>query len=487
MVPRAWRSGPEDVWSLSGVELAPVEGFSLGCGAASLVVGHDGGAALWAVVLPEAPGRLHCEGPGDGEAVRSVFLRLHPSRLGELFPPETVLGRGPALASLDGRRIFGRKVGGSWQNGGRPVVPPESTLVLDLETEVARRFHMLDLETGEDRYEAYFERFPVPAPTPLEPAQAAANFDLVWSAFDENYPGFVGLPGLDWGAARDRWRPLAERADSAERLAGVLAELLEDLGDLHAWVAVGEEFTPMERPVRHLNGSFRALGGRVGSLKDAGCGLVWGRTGDGIGYAAVNGLTDARLPGAFDEALEALSGTWGLVVDLRYNGGGDELLGRRVAGRFLEEPVTYSSHRNRSGSGHDELGPLHERVCEPRGPWRYEGELVVLWGPWTMSSAESLGAMLSLAPGAVTMGAPTAGSSGNPTVLELRGGLRVSLPRWLDLGPNGQPLERRGLAPRVPVEAEPGAFTATADPVLDAALARLRRTPEAEREPGRGD
>ncbi len=487
MTPPAWRSGPEAVWALERVELAPVEGFVLETGPASLVVGHDGGAALWAVVLPEEPGRLSCDGPGDGEAVRSVYLRLHPARLGELFPAATVRGRGPALAGIDGRRVFGRKVGSSWQNGGRPVVPPEGTLVVDVETDAARRFHMLDLEAGEDRYEAYFERFPVPPPTALEPARAAASFDVVWSAFDENYPGFGLLPDLDWQAARDRWRPLAERADSAERLAGVLAELLEELGDLHAWVAVGQEFTPMERPVRHLNGSYRATGALVGGLRDEGCGLAWGRTADGIGYLGVHGLTDSRLPAAFDAALEELADAWGLVVDLRFNGGGNELLGRELAGRFLEEPVAYSSHRYRAGPDHDDLGPVQRRVCEPRGPWRHAAALVVLQGPWTMSSAESLAAMLSLAPGAVTRGAPTAGSSGNPTQLELQGGVRVSLPRWLDLGPDGEPLERRGLAPGVAVDAAPESFTDREDPVLSAALEALRARPAEERRAGRRD
>lgn len=487
MTPIAWSSRPEDVWALKSFELEFRGELVVEAGKASVVIGHDDGNAIWAVVLPEEPGSLRCEGPANGEAVQSVYLRFHPSRVGELFPKGTVRGNGPLLASFDGRRIFGRKVGGSWQAGGQPVVPPQSSVVVDLETDGGRRFFILDHEKGTAKYEPYFERFAVPPSAPIEPAKAEAEFDVIWSAFDESYPGFGLLPELDWGAAGTTWRAAAQQATTSHQLGGALAGLLEELGDLHAWVAVGEEFLPMERPLRPLNGNFRACGLLVGGLKDTKQDLAWGQTEDGVGYVNVYGLSKTDLPATFDRVLEELGDTWALVVDLRFNGGGNELLGREIAGRFLEEAVVYSKNRYRNGSEHDDLGPTFERVCEPRGPWRYQAPLVVLWGRRTMSSAESMALMLAQVPGALTMGANTAGSSGNPTQLTLEGGVRVNLPRWLDLDPEGRPIEHVGVPPGIRVGAEPSEFTNQADPVLSDALERLRAMPEKERRAGRGE
>jgi C-terminal processing protease CtpA/Prc len=81
------------------------------------------------------------------------------------------------------------------------------------------------------------------------------------------------------------------------------------------------------------------------------------------------------------------------------------------------------------------------------------------------------------------MGDWTAGSSGNPRRIELACGITVNQPRWLDRDPEGNPIERVGVAPDVRIEAAPDAFDDTRDPVLEAALERLRKTPKGKRKP----
>lgn len=49
--------------------------------------------------------------------------------------------------------------------------------------------------------------------------------------------------------------------------------------------------------------------------------------------------------------------------------------------------------------------------------------------------------------------------------------------------PDGNPIEHVGVAPDVRVEAGPKAFDDARDPVLEAALARLRKTAEGKRKP----
>ncbi len=484
--PRAWIAGPGDVWNLSSFRLAGPGRLALRTGPARVVFGRDGSNVLFAVVLPEKPGLLAAEGGGPWK-VRSAWLRFHPARVGEFFPPETVTGPGDPFALVEARRICGHKLGGSFQAGGLPLVPPRHLSVLDVEgADGKRRFFLRDEREGRVTAVEAFEGRPLPpdASVPLTREESLAAFDETASAFDREYAMFVLRRDVDWEGLRAAYRPLAARARTAREAGTVIAAFLHHLRDLHVAVKVGDAWLPGFSRFRPFNGNAAVTEARVGRLTRDPRGLAVGRTADGIGYLAVRALTDPGLPEAFDAALEKLGDTFGLILDLRANGGGDERIGRRLAGRFAAREHRYSLARFRCGPAHDDLGPPRPRSFSPRGPWRYGSPVIVLQGRRTMSSAESLVLMLSRCPQVTTLGNPTAGSSGNPRVLSLPGMITVLLPRWLDLDPEGKPIDERGVPPDVPVAAKWTAFRSR-DPVIEAALARLRRIPEAERRPGR--
>jgi C-terminal processing protease CtpA/Prc len=171
-------------------------------------------------------------------------------------------------------------------------------------------------------------------------------------------------------------------------------------------------------------------------------------------------------------------------VDLRFNGGGGEDLAQRMAGRIVDEERTYSLNCYRAGPGRGDLGPRLERRCAPRGPWRWRSPVFVLTGQKTFSSAESFALMLAVCPHVTSLGDRTGGSSANPERREFGGGIVVNVPRWNDMAPDGTPVEDRGVAPEVPVKGGLADF-AERDPVLEEALARLRRIPAGKRLPGR--
>jgi len=124
-------------------------------------------------------------------------------------------------------------------------------------------------------------------------------------------------------------------------------------------------------------------------------------------------------------------------------------------------------------------------VFEPRGPWRYGAPVVLLQGRRTLSSAESMALMFAQCPQVTTLGDFTGGSSGNPRALQLECGITVNQPRWLDRDPEGNPVEHVGVRPDVLVEAAPSAFDDARDPVLTAALERLRKLSRTKRAPAR--
>jgi len=103
--------------------------------------------------------------------------------------------------------------------------------------------------------------------------------------------------------------------------------------------------------------------------------------------------------------------------------------------------------------------------------------VVLLTGRKTMSSCESFVGMMTGGTNVTTMGDATAGSSGNPKIVRLPLDMTVSVPRWIDLLPDGTPLDERGVQPQVRFEPKPGAFEGKHDDLLAAALERLRLAP----------
>jgi Peptidase family S41 len=465
----------EDVWELKSFEFDFGKELSISCKQAKVAFGVDGSNVIWAAVFPDKPAKIKSSGPGNGESAKTIFLRFQPSEIEQIFPAKTVLKRGEPWLRAEAHRMAGKKVVWRWCTGrGNPTIVPAGWCLIDVDTIGGpRRFWGVDRNTKQLHYESKFEKKPLPPPTPIDEKGALVAFDEVWRAFDVEYPGFVELPEVDWKMLRKQYRAHAADVRDTYMLGAVIADMLAQLQDLHVWVKAGDDWLPGYTRERPLNGSWKATQTIVKATHQEGKQLVWGLTEDNLGYIGVHGLGDADLPKQFDAALEALRDTSGLIIDLRFNGGGDEMLAREMVGRLLDEERVYALSQYRNGPGHDALGPKYERKFVPRGPWRYEESVVALWGRKTLSSAESMAMMLDQCPQVTTMGDWTGGSSANPRRLELDCGITVNLPRWLDMDTEGKPIERVGVKPEVLVEAGPKSFNDRSDPVIAAAIKHL--------------
>lgn len=480
-----WTSDASDVWGINSFEYKFGDDLHITTGGGYVVFGQHEKNVVWAVVLPAKQGSIVRAPAGQGEGIKSIWLRFNPALIGELFPDNTVKANGPPEKVAWGKRVYNQKINGSWQAGNQPVIPWKHSVVIDVQTvEGPRRVFMVDAEKGAVKYEDYFRTRALPKLKPTTATEAEAAFDTVWEAFDLEYAMFAIKPDIDWNALKAEYRPKLTTVKTTYGTGAVLAAMLAHLEDLHVYVRAGDEYVPGFTRERPLNASFRAGPNLIGEMTDTKKQLIWAKTSDGIGYINVTGLGNADLPRLFDLTLQRLATTWAIIIDLRYNGGGDETLAQKMAGRFADQTFLYSKNQYRNGPNHDDLGPVLDRVFEPRGPWRYQSPVIALAGQRTMSSAESFLLMLDQCPNVTTMGDRTAGSSANPRRVEAGGGITVNLPRWLDLLPNGNRLDAVGVNPDIKIDAAPDTFTNKSDPVLQAALERLRAIPETDRQPG---
>ena len=309
-----------------------------------------------------------------------------------------------------------------------------------------------------------------PAP---DAEDAVANFDALWTEFDRHY-SFFGLKAIDWDAAYEEHRPRISPGMTDRALLDEMGAMLERLEDGH--VNVYTLFDTV-RYTAYYEGhptsyDSAVVQQRVTNLRTVSGGVVsWGDV-DGFGYVHIRQMV-LGLQEPLDDIVAALADRPGLIIDLRHNGGGSDLVSRSLAGHFTDRRVHYMTVRYRNGPDHADFTEPIQRFIEPRLP-RYAGPVVVLTNRRTFSSAEDLVLAALQLPQVAVVGDTTGGGSGNPLRRELPNGWRFRLSHWIATDPAGITWEGVGLAPDTWVVQTDEDAAASEDPVLDTGLARLR-------------
>ncbi|NBC95992.1 MAG: hypothetical protein GVY27_06525, partial [Deinococcus-Thermus bacterium] len=138
-----------------------------------------------------------------------------------------------------------------------------------------------------------------------QPADATDRFDTVWSLVEERYWDLEAA-GVDWPAARERFRPRARSATDDAQLHAVLQEMVALLADDHSRYVPPDE---VER-VRESYGDLPCIG-VFGQAPDDGAssgraGPVRWRLARGLGVIRVRDLARGGTADGVREAATAL-------------------------------------------------------------------------------------------------------------------------------------------------------------------------------------
>lgn len=371
---------------------------------------------------------------------------------------------------------------------------------------------------------------------PVSPDRMRLNqrvFDRVWNEVRRGYYD-PGLHGVDWEAARARYRPQAVAAADDRQLYRALSEMLDLLDDDHAGAlppaSVRRQETLRQRRAvigftlaREEGETYRVEQVRSGSpAEEAGIGLGWRlRSIDGQDWGPHLDVEEGRpvtltlvdeagverervvtprvmeptpafsadrsRPGVLvlrAEGFESGLGRWvaeelrdvapetDIVLDLRSNPGGRLMEVEAVLACFLPRGEEWARRTGRSGRV---VLLRTETNC-----WGREApvtnDLAVLVDGSSRSAAELTPAALQQSRRAVVVGEQTAGAVLISQDTALPDGGRLSLSRADLIMRDGRRLEKNGLAPDQVVARTVEDRRAGRDPQLEAAIALLARS-----------
>ncbi len=364
------------------------------------------------------------------------------------------------------------------------------------------------------------DRLPESCAAPLaHDARPLANFDYFWNTFNTHY-AFFAAHGLDWNAVRRELRPKAAALPEDGDVFPILSEMVALLKDSHTSLSDGKRSThirkhPFQQDVgpngpillddHYMIGGLRAYmsgpnsplaapaqtagNGQIlyGRIKASGRAKESGARSD-IGYIAlfemkqfgrdegrdtpvdVN-VRSARL--AMQQVVRALRGVKGVVIDLRYNGGGEDSVALAIAGFFANGPVkAYSKRAYYAG----ETTAPYEVTVRPEAGDRLPVPIVILSSDMTVSAAEVCVLDLKALPFTTQIGQPTRGSLSDRLEKVLPNGWNLSLSNEIYADAHGHVFEVSGIPPDVltdwPSPKAPDEVRFRRD--IDAAVERLR-------------
>jgi hypothetical protein len=315
-----------------------------------------------------------------------------------------------------------------------------------------------------------------PRDAPLSKTTLAHAFDALWHDMDRHYSYFA-LKKIDWPALKRKYRPEAVSAKNVSEFVRVVGRMLGELDDGHVWFTepAGAVVARAPRPWKY-NGNVQVTEAAIENRVQIGKQFAEIGTSkpDGFGVIRVidQSQADAEAAREVVEFIRAAAEAPGFVVDLRLANGGSEPLAQLIASAFCASDTVYARSKYRNGPKPTDFGPAYDRVL--RASLRpFTKPVVCIIGPGCVSSGEGFAKMMACLPHVTTVGLPSRGSSGNPAPFALPGvGVTVMYSRWVDMLPDGTPVEGHGVVPQIVVDCPVRAY-AGSDPTWEKAVAVL--------------
>ncbi len=289
-------------------------------------------------------------------------------------------------------------------------------------------------------------------------------FQSIWKDMDENYGGFIPR-NIDWDSMYNIYHPQAQLAQNEMELWDVCTDMLDALDDQHismhmdtgfgfvsgkeAELASEKEFSLdnvlseyLEEGYENIlwNANYPDYQFVYGKLKGANLGYIY--------FPHFDSLDD-NWHETIDEANTFFSDVDGLVVDVRNNGGGNPIINRYAAHRFMKDEKFIFSIQTRNGPEHDDFDEPIDYYSKSEGT-TFTKPIIALTNKSTVSAGEEFMIYMQSQDHVTVLGSVTSNAfSTNGFDRFLPNGWSYQLPVQLYLYPDGTSPEGVGIIPDI--------------------------------------
>lgn len=280
-------------------------------------------------------------------------------------------------------------------------------------------------------------------------------FEAFWTVFNENY-AFFEEKGVSWSKAYEKYRPLVSGTTGEDELFRIVCEMIKPLNDGHVNLKspsgkkfsasrpsrIIEEFSKTEGSKKDLyynmvdstlyaNG-FEPL--KTIGTKFRGQPLFFYSKNENYGYlrfsrSFVNLLYMKGLFTNFwlEKIFQEFNRKKGLIIDIRFNIGGDDKFSYNLAGRFTEKEFLGHYKQVKNGEAHDEFTDLKAHYVQPKGKTKFLQPIILLTNDKTLSAADVFTLIMNELPKNTIIGENSNGSFSDLYSKKLPNGWKVKL------------------------------------------------------------
>lgn len=210
-----------------------------------------------------------------------------------------------------------------------------------------------------------------------------------------------------------------------------------------------------------------------------------------VAYVALNGFHDKKIFQDFNSAYDNIKKSKALIIDLRFNGGGDSSIAAEILSYFTNKDLKGSIWKTRKhiaaykawGNYNEEYKEYTQDNAWVFGPMEllkanknnyHIVPTYVLIGRHTASAAEDFLIYADKLEHFTTIGEKTYGSTGQPIYFDLPGGGSFRICAKRDTYPDGREFVGYGITPQVTINRMPEHLMLEKDIVLASAIEKLK-------------
>lgn len=276
-------------------------------------------------------------------------------------------------------------------------------------------------------------------------SEVEQSFENSWQAYEDNY-AFFFMDSVDWHEQYKIYREKVNPSTTENELISILSEMIRPLKDGHSFILKGDTFKfaasgrdqiyeeiPRSLQDSLWNVSFRTLRKKHFNLietagpNERNVPLFYYSESDKLGYIRISrfhgkekALFDSEYQKIdslkairiFDSILFSMTDKQGLILDIRYNGGGN-LWCNDLAERLIDKPTIAKYKSIRQKGDYENFSEMKEFIINPNDSIRFCKPIIILTNYRTASAAENFLIALKDLPYVTVIGTNTKGKFSN--------------------------------------------------------------------------